>query len=167
MAEFALIVPVLFVLAVGVIEAGRLILLTQKLQSGSFILADLAARDKTLSEEQLDNIFLALNNIIEPFEFDDAGTAFVTSIAGQAGGDPIIRWQRQGAGLLAETSRVGVDGGAAALPDELTLTDDETLIVAEVFFEYEPFIRIATTGQVLRRVAYFKPRLGTLTTLSP
>ena len=53
MAEFALIVPVLFVLAIGVIEAGRLILLTQKLQSGSFILADLAARDKTLSEEQL------------------------------------------------------------------------------------------------------------------
>ena len=37
MAEFALIIPVLFVLAIGVIEAGRLILLTQKLQSGSSV----------------------------------------------------------------------------------------------------------------------------------
>ena len=82
MAEFAMVTPILFILAIGLIEAGRMILLTQKLQSGSFILADLAARDKTLSEEQLDNIFLALNNIIEPFQFDDAGTAIVTSIAG-------------------------------------------------------------------------------------
>ena len=31
MAEFALIVPVLFVLAIGVIEAGHLIVLKQKL----------------------------------------------------------------------------------------------------------------------------------------
>ncbi len=167
MAEFAMVTPILFILAIGLIEAGRMILLTQKLQSGSFILADLAARDKTLSEEQLDNIFLALNNIIEPFQFDDAGTAIVTSIAGDSTGDPIIRWQRQGAGTLTEASRIGVTGGVATLPDEISLADDETLIIAEVFFAYEPFIAIASSETVMRRVAYFKPRLGSLHTLAP
>ena len=78
--EFALILPVIAILAAGTIEFGRLVILTQKLQNGTFILADLAARDKTLSVGQLDSLFLALDNIIQPFDFDTEGTAIVTGM---------------------------------------------------------------------------------------
>ena len=36
-----------------------------------------------------------------------------------------------------------------------------------MFFAYEPFIAIASSETVMRRVAYFKPRLGSLHTLAP
>ena len=42
--EFALVLPVIAIVAAGTIEFGRLVILTQKLQNGTFILADLGAR---------------------------------------------------------------------------------------------------------------------------
>ena len=66
--EFALILPVLVMFSAGTIEYIRPVLLTQKLQSGAFILADLTARDKTLSTDQLGDIFLAIDQVIRPFE---------------------------------------------------------------------------------------------------
>ncbi len=73
--EFALVAPFLVLLAVGTIEFGRLILLTQKLQNSSFMFADLAARGKSLSEGQLDDIFLAIGSLMKPFDLADGGAA--------------------------------------------------------------------------------------------
>lgn len=165
--EFALLLPVLVVLAVGTIEFGRLILLTQKLQNGTFILADLAARDRTLSEEQLQNIFLALATLIEPFEFANSGTAIVSSVVSPASGPALIAWQRQGAGALTAQSAVGAAGAVADLPDTLVLAPNETLIVSEIVYSYTPIFGMLASDQTLRRTAYFKPRLGTLETLLP
>ena len=103
----------------GTIEYSRLILLTQKLQSSSFILADLTARDRTLTVAQLDNIFLALDNIIQPFPFASDGRAIVTSVGYSAvTKKPIVNWQRTGAGTLVAKSEVGEAGKAATLPAE-------------------------------------------------
>ena len=115
-SEFALILPILVMFSAGTIEYSRLILLTQKLQSGSFILADLTARDRTLSEEQLENIFLAIDNIIQPFEFDAQGMAIVSSVGVDASDDLVVNWQRTGPGALAATSEIGSEGDEATLP---------------------------------------------------
>ena len=110
--EFALILPILVLFSAGTIEYSRLILLTQKLQSGAFILADLTARDRTLSEAQLENIFLAIDNIIQPFDFAADGRAIVTSVGVNAAKKPVVNWQRHGSGELAATSEVGTAGRA-------------------------------------------------------
>jgi hypothetical protein len=166
-SEFALILPMLVMFSLGTIEYSRLILLTQKLQSGAFILADLTARDKTLSEEQLENIFLAIDNIIQPFDFATDGKAIVTSIGVDASDDPEVNWQREGSGELAAASEVGEEGGEAALPDDLDISDGETIIAAEVFFAFEPLFGIGLAPRTIHKVAYYKPRLGTLDTLLP
>jgi Flp pilus assembly protein TadG len=165
--EFALVLPIMVFLAAGTVEFGRLLLISQKLQNGTFILADLTARDKTLSEDQLDNIFLALDNIIQPYEFADTGTAFVSSIGVDSFGDPVVNWQRSGAGTLAADSAVGEEGAEATLPDDLSIADGETIIVAEVFYSFEPLFGLTTSNSVLHKVAYVKPRLGTLETILP
>jgi Flp pilus assembly protein TadG len=165
--EFALVLPILSALIAGTIEYGRMILLSQKLQNGTFILADLAARDKTLSEEQLDSIFLAIDNIIQPFEFDVSGTAIVSGVEIDDDGDPVIQWQRSGVDGLGETSRIGDVGDEAVLPAVLTFTAGETLIVSEVFYDFIPIFGMTTGQQTLYKIAYVKPRLGTLTTLAP
>ena len=165
--EFALILPVIAIMAAGTVEFGRLVILTQKLQNGTFILADLAARDKTLSVAQLDSIFLALDNIIQPFEFDTSGTAIVTGIRVDSAGDPMINWQRGGAGTLEATSEIGAPGEVAELPSNIEVSEGETIIVSEVFYNFEPIFGLSADAGVFRKVAYVKPRLGTLETLLP
>ena len=167
-SEFALILPILVLFSAGTIEYSRLILLTQKLQSGSFILADLTARDKTLSTTQLDNIFLALDNIIQPFPFDVDGKAIVTSIGYDATAKkPVVNWQRTGAGSLSATSEVGEAGKTATLPSDLTIASGETIISAEVYYQFEPLFGLGIAPRTIRKVAYYKPRLGSLDTLLP
>jgi Flp pilus assembly protein TadG len=165
--EFALVLPILVILGVGTIEFGRMLLLSQKLQNGTFVLADLAARDKTLSADQLDDIFLALENVVQPFEFAGSGIAIVSSVSGTSSGATRVNWQRTGAGDFEATSTVGTTGGPAALPAMLEVDEGETIIVAEVFYDFEPLYGIAASANVLHKIAYVRPRLGTLETLAP
>jgi len=165
--EFALVLPIMVFLAIGSIEFGRLLLVTQKLQNGTFILADLTARDKTLSECQLENIFLALDNIIQPYEFAASGAAIVSSIGVDPSGDPVVNWQEDGAGTLTAVSAIGEEGDEATLPEDLYIVAGETIIVAESFYAYEPIFGLTTSASTLHRIAYVKPRLGTLETLLP
>ena len=165
--EFALVLPMLLLFSVGTVEYSRLILLTQKLQNGSFILADLTARDKELTTGDLGNIFLAIDQMIRPFEFDAAGRAVVTSVGVDADGDPEVKWQCVGAGTLAAESQVGAGAGdAATLPDDLAIGSGEIVIAAEVFYAYEPLFGLGPSARGIRRTAYFKPRLGDLSTMS-
>ncbi len=165
--EFALILPILVAFSAGTIEFSRLLMVTQKLQSGSFILADLTARDRTLNEEQLGNIFLAIDQVVQPFDFATDGKAIVTSIGVDASNDPVVNWQRSGSGALTATSEVGSPGGAADLPDDLTISAGETIISAEVYYQFQPLFHVGLSPRVIRRVAYYKPRLGSLDTLLP
>lgn len=166
-AEFALVLPILVLFSVGTVEYSRLIMLTQKLQSGSFLLADLTARDKTLSTAQLGNIFLAIDQVVQPFPFAESGTAIVTSIGVDASGDPEVNWQCGGAGALAADSQIGDGAGdAAVLPEDLDLGSGETLIAAEIYYAYEPLFGLGPAARVIRRTAYFKPRLGDLSTMT-
>jgi Flp pilus assembly protein TadG len=167
-SEFALVLPILVMFSAGTIEYSRLILLTQKVQSGSFILADLTARDRTLSEGQLENIFMALPNIMQPFEFDGEGLAIVTSIgADPTTKTPVVNWQRSGSGTLEADSEVGGASGAATLPSDLKILPGETIISAEVYYTFEPLFGIGLAPRTIRRVAYYKPRLGSLEALLP
>jgi hypothetical protein len=164
--EFALVLPILVLFSVGTVEYSRLILLTQKLQSGSFILADLTARDKTLESERLGDIFLAVDQVIAPFEFVESGRAIVTSIGRKPDEEPEVNWQCAGGGALETDSHIGIGAGASVeLPDQLAIATGETVIAAELFYAYEPLFGLGPSSRVIRRTAFFKPRLGELSTM--
>ena len=164
--EFALILPILVLFSAGTIEYSRLILLTQKLQSGAFILADLTARDKTLSTEQLGHIFLAIDQVIRPFEFAGNGQAIVTSLGADPDDDPIVNWTCGGAGTLdVESHTRRGRRGASRFPGDLTLSHGETMIAAEVFFDFDPLFGVGLAPRIIHRFAFYKPRLGELTDL--
>lgn len=163
--EFALILPLLVMFSAGTIEYSRLILLTQKLQSAAFILADLSARDQELGTEKLGHIFLAIDQVIRPYQFGGNGRAFVTSIGADSDDEPVLNWQCPGAGTLEVESRIAVDGEVPELPGGIALTNGETLIAAEVFFDFDPLFDVGLGSRVIRRVAFYKPRLGDLTSL--
>ena len=80
-----------------------------------------------------------------------------------------MNWQRSVGGGLTATSQIGTtEGGPANLPGGLTVIDGETIIVAERFYNYTPWIYAALVQQSnIYHTAFFRPRLGSLITISP
>jgi hypothetical protein len=161
--EFALASPILILLMLGSVELGRFIILNQKLDRVAVSMADLVARAETISDDQLDDIFIAAAEVAQPFPIADAGRVFVSSVINPDGDGAEIAWQRTGVGTLSASSQLGSEGNAASLPAGFDVREGETAIVSEVFFEFEPFLsELILRPQTVYKRAYHRPRLGTL-----
>lgn len=167
--ELGFAMPVLVTLLLGGVEIARYVLLHQKLDRVSSSIADLVSQAETISVPDLENIFDAAQFVAKPFDLPASGTVIVSSISNPIGTPGTrVNWQKSGAGNIPATSQVGAAGGSATLPTGFTVADGQTIIIAEVFFDYEPWILgdFTSANQIYHR-ALFRPRYGGLTTLSP
>jgi len=165
MPEFALAMPVMLILLLGGMEISRYVLLNQKLDRVAATLGDLVAQAETITTTDLDNLFNAAGFVAAPFEMGDNGVVVVSGV-GVVGSQTRVLWQRAGGGSLPATSDIGVTGATAALPDGLTVDVGRTLVVAEVYYTYTPWIMGGLTqASTLYHRAFFRPRYGSLDTL--
>jgi len=171
-AEFAVALPVLIVLLLAGFEISRYALLHQKLDRLATTMADLVAQAETMTAEDIDLLFLASEHVAWPFDIKTQGVVIVSSIRAaptspnDPPGPPVVVWQRSGGGTLTATSRIGVTSGQATLPAGLTVDKNDTIIAAEVFFEFEPvFVPAIIPVSRLYHRAFYRPRLGALSTL--
>lgn len=165
-AELALAMPLLITILSGVIEAGNFLLLNMKLQHTTIAMADLATRDDEITEEVLSDIFTAVPAIMEPYSDSNRTSIILSAVSQTEDVSATVFWQRRGGDLTGTVSAIGEEGGAPTLPDILTLRDDETIIIAESFYQYEPLIFDVFGAQTLTKTSYFRPRLGSLQSIS-
>jgi Flp pilus assembly protein TadG len=161
--EVAFSLPILMVLLTGTVETGIFLMLNQKLQHSAVAISDLTTRDEEISEATMTDIFNAAPQIMAPFEMDSRARVIVSAAGNDASGNPTIYWQRSGAGNLMQPSLIGAEGGVPSLPADIPIRDNETIVVTEVFFEYQPLFFPVIDPVLLRRTAYFRPRIGALT----
>ena len=167
--ELGFAMPILMMLLLGGVEIARYVLLHQKLDRVSSSIADLVSQSETVSVAQLQDIFDAARFVAKPFDLPASGTVIVSSISNPIGTPGTkVNWQESGAGNIPATSKVGAPGAAATLPTGFTVADGQTIIMAEVFFDYVPWIvgNFTSASQIYHR-ALFRPRYGGLTSLSP
>lgn len=169
MVEFAIIIPILvFVLLAGV-DVVRFAMLQQKLSRAATSMADLVAQYPSMSQTQLDQLFLSVEHVITPFPLGASGRVVVSSISKADSAAPVVvDWQRFGAGTAAAISEFGVQGGNAVLPAGFIVDAGQSLIVAEIFYDFVPLLDTSVVPP--RRVvhnAIFRPRFGALTALAP
>lgn len=164
--EFALVLPMLILFALGTAEIGRAALLDMKVRHAATAVADLAARDESLSTAALDDIFSAAGQIVRPFGFGPSAVVIVSAVGKDTGTAAKVAWQRSGGGTLSVPSAIGSSGGTAALPATMVIRDGETLIVAEVFYRHTTWLLGLIPTYTLARSAYYRPRMGTLRTLT-
>ncbi|MEO1020159.1 MAG: TadE/TadG family type IV pilus assembly protein [Pseudomonadota bacterium] len=164
--EFALIFPILLGMGLGLIEVGRFALLNMKLEQAANTIADLSTRDQNLTVATLNDLFAAVEHILEPFEMGSDGLVVVTGVVRINGGAPEVTWQGEGAGSLPEASNIGAIGENAVIPESIVMADGETLVAAEVFYDYDSWLLALITDRVISHVVYYRPRMGTLQTLS-
>jgi Flp pilus assembly protein TadG len=166
--EFAAAMPVLVLMLLGGVEVSRFALLNQKMDRLATAMGDLVAQAETLTTAELNQLFLAAEHVAAPFDVQTKGRIIITSASvptGQPAGSPaIINWQRA-VGTVTATSSIGAVGGQAQLPSGLNVAQ-HTIIAAEVFYEFTPLLvsALVPTQRIYHR-AFFRPRIGALTTL--
>ncbi len=169
LTEFAMAFPILVILILGGFEIGRYVLLQQKLQSVAVETADLVAQSETISASDVDNIMVAVDHIMTPFELGDRGVVIVSSIGATGNNPPKVNWQRSGGGTASATSKLGTPGGNAVLPEGFVVRAGESVIVSEVFYNYESVLALdlipLPSGQLYNE-SFYRPRFGTLASLN-
>lgn len=164
--EFAIILPILLALLFSTVETGRFLLLRLKLSHVANSMADLATRERDLSVTTLTSLFSAAQHIARPFDFPPAGVVIVSGVSENAANAMTISWQQRGGGSLEATSRIGKAGKAPTLPQGFDVGTEQTVVTAEVFFQYRSWLLRVIPDQVMYSVAFYRPRLGSLTTLT-
>jgi Flp pilus assembly protein TadG len=164
--EFAVACPVFVTLLLGGVDLSRLLILNQKLDRIASGLGDLVAQADELTTTQMTQIFDATSHVAAPFDFTNEGAVVITSMS-VSGGTPRINWQRTGGGSLSAASRIGSGtGSTVTLPSGMSVSGTETLIAAEVFFDFEPMFGLGLVpGARLYHRSFFRPRVGSLKTL--
>lgn len=169
LTEFAMAFPILVVLILGGFEIGRYVLLQQKLQSVAVETADLVSQAETIKATDIDNILIAVDHIMTPFELGGKGVVIVSSIGATGTNPPKVNWQRAGGGTASAVSKLGPAGSNAVLPTGFVVRPGESVIVSEVFYNYEPVLAMnlipLPSGQLYNESMY-RPRFGTLTNLN-
>ncbi len=167
LVEFAFAVPIFLLIVLGCYDAARYVLINQKMDRAAATIADLVSQPETITQADLDNLFAAADEVMVPFDLAAEGRVIVTSISRAVGvNDPVINWQRLDDSALSVSSTLG-SSGTPSLPDGFTVREGEDVIVAEVFFDYQPqFISIFASDGVVGQLAFRRPRLGMLNTLN-
>lgn len=176
--EFAMALPLLLLLLIGVLELSRFAILQQKLDKLANAMADYVTQGTTVSACDLNSFSEAAQDIMNPFAFDGtivfSSVAFFNTPLPPCEGENVacITWQQTPVG--SEVSEIGSGSGSNAhLPGGYAVASGQNVIVAETFLNYTPLLPditgnfISALGpQILYKAAVYKPRQGTLTSLS-
>jgi len=162
--EFALTLPIWITMLLGCTDGGFMMLLSQRVDRIAYSVTDILTQSQQLAAADIDRTMLAAGQLMQPFTFGVKGIVIVTSVTKEAGQPVSICWQYSGGGSLARSSLVGSLGGTVALPNGLTINDNENVLITEVYYDFAPlFINagVLSAGDIYR-VAVYKPRLSQL-----
>jgi len=167
LTEIALSMPLYLILLAGIFEVGNYLILHMKVQHTVVTIADLVTRDEEISESVMSDIFQVVPHIISPYPAGADSVTIVTAVSQTKDIPTTVFWQRKGGGTFPATSEFGEEGDAAILPAGLTMRDNETILATEVYYKFEPLIFPFIPSTTVRRVSFFRPRIGALQEMKP
>ncbi len=167
LSELALVMPILVAILMGGVEVGRYLMIHQKLSRLVDTTTDLVAQKRTLSTQDLNDVFKSAEYVLDPFELGPDGVIIITSVTAPPNQNPRVDWQYSGAGSSGATSQIGNPGETPNLPVGFTLDDGENVIIGEIFYDYRPQIfEVFTSPKQIYYRVIDRPRFGPLTQLN-
>ena len=173
--EFALTLPIWVAFLLGLGDGTYCLLVNERTDRIAYSVTDIVTQYQVVTLNNLNNIVMAAGQLMEPFPFGSSGIVIITSIWQPPGGVPIVCWQYEGGGsLTGVASQIGspnnqstncTQGPKAALPNGLTLNDNDNIIITEVYYNFLPLFVNAgpMIANTIYRTAVYKPRLSLLT----
>lgn len=185
--EFAYTLPIFVGFGLVGIEFANVVLAHQKSERIAATIADQVASNQVPpNERQIRDMFDAAALIASPFDFNDNGNVIVTAVVGvrDIDDDEIqnkVAWQRCRAkdsfdsafGEEWEGSDDVSEGPEIDLPNDIELTQNQMVVIAEVFFPYEPIVsadivsRFLPPNAIFTERAMYRTRGGALMRITP
>ena len=180
--EVALLFPIAVVVLVGFAELYFYVRAVTIIERVTFTMADTVAKRISLvdctqqnSSAYLGTHLLAAELTAQPLGLASQGQVIVSGVT-NVNDKPHVAWQRRSTYTLGARSALGGEGAQPTLPGKLAVSakagaQADTLIVAEVFYRFQPFAGIRTllpdlpAEITIERTAYSRARLGSLATL--
>jgi len=164
--EFGLVISALIVILMGCFECSRYILLNQKLDRTSASVADLISQANGVTASVLSDTYAAADEQTLPFDLQGHGRVIISSVYKPDTNPAKVQWQCKGGGsYTAATSSVGAKGANATMPSTLPVDVSENIIVAEVYYDYKPFLFNGIfKPTVFRHTSFMRPRGSQLIT---
>lgn len=136
MVEFAVILPLLLSLLIGVVEISTYVFAFNKTEKTASSLAAIIARGD-LSAAELDDLLTAADPLMTPFDFAAANNGVIVSMwqAHPTTGVPRVLWSRS-------YRTPGTAMTPTTLANKITLNKDtgETVMTIEVFYKFIPML---------------------------
>lgn len=161
--EFALILPVMFTLYVGSVEATALISMDRRVQSIAGAMGDLVARaDTSIPAATLTDYFRAAGGIMTPYSADTLRQVVTQVLVSADGKTAKVVWSKQ---YVDGTYGNGVNravGSNYELAEPMrNIAKGGYVIVAEASYSYLPIYGLVINKPVqLYRENFFMPRFG-------
>lgn len=151
--EFAMLLPLMMTLYLGVVEVSQGIAIARKVTLTTRTLADLASRVSTISNADMTDILSASSSVLAPYPVSNLKVV-LTSIKIDANGNAKVVWSD----TLNGTKRTA---GASITLDAALAVANTSLIMSEAEYAYKPTIGYVVTGTLtLKDKMYMRPRLS-------
>ena len=168
--EFAMIVPIMFMMFVGSIEFSQALTVDRRVTQSASASADLIARAPVdgLSTADIDGQMQIINQLMVPYDVAPLTVKVISVIARPVGPAPgksiIVDWSRDNHGGTPYARN-----SSYTLPTASLLDPGESVIIAEATYLYTPLIfnYFLTTAFNLKETFYLKPRNSTCVNLKP
>jgi Flp pilus assembly protein TadG len=152
--EFAMIVPLLILLYVGIAEIGNALTIYRRTSTVASTAADLTAQVKTVSTSDLNDIISAASSIIAPYSPDPLKLT-ISSVVADNNNNGKVTWSHANKGATRAV------GSGYNVPAGLTEAGS-SVIVAELTYDFEPIVGLTTFFSPgafqMKRTFYARPR---------
>jgi hypothetical protein len=165
--EFAVALPLLILMFFGGIEITRYILIAQKMDRSTDIVAEaITANHLTgaLSGQYIPHMLNAMPIVMYPYTTGTNYVEYINDISYPVNSsNPIVNWQCRGGGL-AQPSQIGTTGGVpnlSGIPGSFSIRPGEEFVITETYYQYTPvtnMISFLIGLPPLYRVSVFAPR---------
>lgn len=150
--EFAMLLPLMMTLYLGVVEVSQGIAIARKVTLTTRTLADLASRVTTISAADMTDILNASSSVLAPYPVSNLKVV-LTSVKIDGSGNATVGW--------SQTLNGTVNSGSVTLDPALAVPNT-SLIMSEAEYAYTPTIGYVVTGVLtLKDKMYMRPRLST------
>jgi Flp pilus assembly protein TadG len=151
--EFALLLPLMLTLYLGVVEVSQGIAADRKVTLTARTVADLVSQAQSLTASDMTNSLTAASAVMAPYP-DGNMKATVSSVKIDSNGNATVEWSESKNGTKRAT------GSTITLPTALKVPNT-WLIFSEVEYAYKPTIGYVISGTLtLKDQIYMRPRMS-------
>lgn len=167
--EFAMILPIMLILYVGMVEGSTLISIDRKVQTVSGAVGDLVARaNGKIDQGTLNDYVKIAGGIMTPYDASKL-TQVISQVYVDSSGKATVDWSEAYLGTALQSTGAHADGSVIKLPAEMVaIAKEQHVIVSEGKLSYTPLYGIVFDQAVnLSRENFYMPRFGERIELEP